>query len=481
MLLVAAVVSTASCGSDPDNTTLDSAAPAPVVTAMTPATTGPSTPATTAVARTWPPGTPAPDDAPPVELCSDVPYLTTPLISTATDAQIVDPIFRGVLHTYAIEHSDTFGGMWIDRDAGGTILLAFTDDPAPHLTELAARSPQPTDEVGVTPRPPIVDSRPIGEWGVPFDVVQVQFTEATLRGAEPALMEAAQATGLPVERVSAEIRRNRIAVADDELTAAELSTLAAAIVAHVPWPMACIDAVLVDEHTPPIPPGTPIDVIPTPDADGSYPPDLPVACLIGPGPFPLGAFLDRQPLDSLPDLAAAVAAWLAGGEGAFHPQDGWEILHADAGSATVVHVADSGLSVVGFTAGRAGWVWAGSGSGGACDLRAALPDGLGVVTWTLDPAFPEPGRDATELHVVATEQQCSGGRQLGDALLGPQVVETDTAVLIAFAAIPPSGGAQTCPSNPPEPVTITLAAPLGERTVRDGLLVATYADLLAAG
>jgi hypothetical protein len=402
------------------------------------------------------------------------------VLSSATEAQIVDPIFRGVLHTYAGEHGDTFGGMWIDRDAGGTFVLAFTDDPVQHLAALAARSPQPTDDVGVSPRPPIVDTRPIGEWGIAFDTVRVDFTEAELNAPVPAVMAAAQATGLPVDSVSADIRRNRIGVSAAELTEPELDDLAAAIAAEAPPAMTCIDARLVDAHATPIAPGTPIDVIPVPDADGSYPSDLPVSCLIGPGPFPLGAFVARQPIDSRSDLAAALAVELAGGEGAFLPQDGWEILHADAESATVVHLADSGLSYMSFEAARVGWAWAGSGSGGECELRAALPDGLGEVTWTLDPASPEPGPDTTELHVLATELGCSSGRQLGDALLGPQLVETDAAVLIAFAAIPPAGDEQTCPGNPPTAVTIALSAPLGDRSVGDGRVVATYAELLAA-
>jgi hypothetical protein len=465
-----AILLSAACGDESDGATLDGAA----------ASLGSVALVTTTVTPARPPGTAAPpDDADSIGLCSEIAYLTTPVLSDATEMQIADPIFRGVLHTYATEHRATFGGMWIDRDAGGTFVLAFTDDPIQHLAALAARSPLPTDEVGVTPRPPIVDARPIGEWGIAFDTVRVEFTEVELAGPVPAVMEAAQATGLPIDSVSPDIRRNRIGIGAGELTAAELDELAAAVAAEAPPAMTCIDALLVADHPAPIAPGSPIDVIPVPDADGGYSPDLPVSCLIGPGPFPLRSFLVRRPVDSHPELATTLAAELAG-EGAFLPQEGWEVLHADDAAATVVHLADSGLSYVSFEAARVGWAWSGSGSNGECELRAALPEGLGAVTWTLDPAFPEPGPGATELHVLATELSCSSGRQLGDALLGPQVVETDAAVLIAFAAVPPAGGAQTCPGNPPAAVTIALSARLGERNVRDGLVVATYADLLAA-
>ena len=49
------------------------------------------------------------------------------------------------------------------------------------------------------------------------------------------------------------------------------------------------------------------------------------------------------------------------------------------------------------------------------------------------------------------------------------MVETDTAVLVAFAAIPVSAGVVTCPGNPSTPVTIELSKPLGRRTIYDGL------------
>jgi hypothetical protein len=57
---------------------------------------------------------------------------------------------------------------------------------------------------------------------------------------------------------------------------------------------------------------------------------------------------------------------------------------------------------------------------------------------------------------------------MGDRLLGPQIVETDEAVLIAFAAI--TIGAD-CPSNPATPVTVELPSPVGGRKLRDGISV----------
>ncbi len=73
--------------------------------------------------------------------------------------------------------------------------------------------------------------------------------------------------------------------------------------------------------------------------------------------------------------------------------------------------------------------------------------------------------------MLATEVECASGREMGDALQGPQVVETKTAVLLAFAAIPLAEPEVNCQGNPSTPVTIELAQPLGVRTIHDGSYV----------
>lgn len=95
------------------------------------------------------------------------------------------------------------------------------------------------------------------------------------------------------------------------------------------------------------------------------------------------------------------------------------------------------------------------------------PPGLGKVTWEFDPAHSSPTATDTELHLLATELSCAGGREMGDALHGPEVIETDTEILIAFAVESLIGDA-TCPSNPSTPVTVQLAQPIGDRQIRDG-------------
>jgi hypothetical protein len=98
-----------------------------------------------------------------------------------------DDIAMGVLSTYAQEHPDTFAYINIDRDNGGVVVLGFTDDPGPHYEALFTRSPSPDDAVGVEPAPPIEDPRPLGEQDFPFDVVQVDYTQAELEAVQLSL------------------------------------------------------------------------------------------------------------------------------------------------------------------------------------------------------------------------------------------------------------------------------------------------------
>ena len=107
--------------------------------------------------------------------------------------------------------------------------------------------------------------------------------------------------------------------------------------------------------------------------------------------------------------------------------------------------------------------------GAACGPSVPLAPGLGVVDVQLDPrSLPTP--DSTTVDLLVTQQGCNSGEAMGDNLLGPQVRETDDAVLVAFA-VRISGGMATCPDNPPSRVTVELSEPLGERTVRDGLSI----------
>jgi len=61
---------------------------------------------------------------------------------------------------------------------------------------------------------------------------------------------------------------------------------------------------------------------------------------------------------------------------------------------------------------------------------------------------------------------------MNERLVGPEVVTTNQAVFIAFAAEPPPGHAQSCQGNPEQAVIVDLPEALGDRDLLDGLAVA---------
>jgi len=54
-------------------------------------------------------------------------------------------------------------------------------------------------------------------------------------------------------------------------------------------------------------------------------------------------------------------------------------------------------------------------------------------------------------------------------MLKPEVIESATEIRVAMGVIVGSGG--RCPSNPYAPITIKLAAPIGQRKIVDGLFL----------
>lgn len=427
---------------------------------------------------TSPPEAAVPEPADGLARCAEVPVVTTDVVGTNVGGGNPDPIFDGVVLTYIEEHRDVYGGHWIDREAGGTFVVAFTDDPEPHVAALRERRPGPDDVHAVEPMPEITDDRPIGEWGVPFDVVQVAYTDAELTAANTAVFESLRSAGVATDGVGTDVLRNRVNIyASGPITPADVASIETVVTdAGVPLDLVCLEAAVVEELPTPIEPGAELDVIVLPDGTGAYPADTPVEC--GGVRFRLGDLASLTPVAEVDaGLRAVVDGWLSNAEGANWPQDGWMLLTEDGERATFVRIDDAGIWSIGAEMGRNGWIWAGAGGGGRCEVERLLPAGLGTVEWELDPAFPTPGPDATELHLLATERACTGGSEVGERLLGPQVVETGDAVRIAFAAIPLTGE-QTCPGNPPTAVTVTLSAPLGDRALLDGLVVGPLSDLL---
>lgn len=217
--------------------------------------------------------------------------------------------------------------------------------------------------------------------------------------------------------------------------------------------------------------GAGLEVIVPPGENGELPGDLIVSCPSGPS-FPVSALSDIPDLsDADPGgVAAAIAPFLQSEEGAYWPQEGWRMLHQTDDEVLLVHQGSDGLSFMSVEREGGQWDWSGaSGPGGECPLQYTVPEGLNTVEWHLDPSAPPPGPDETRIAVVLNERECVSGQPIGERLVGPQVVVTDTRVHIAFAAQPPPGDAFDCQGNPDIPFTVELPEPLGDRVLVEGL------------
>jgi len=213
-----------------------------------------------------------------------------------------------------------------------------------------------------------------------------------------------------------------------------------------------------------------LEVIVPPDDKGQYPPELIVSCPSGPS-FPISA-LDDIPLLSEADpggMAEAIAPFLESEEGEFWPQEDWRILHQTDTQALLLHYGEPTLSFMNLEREGDEWVWSGSQSGGPCPLQFTTPEGLNTVEWRLDPSVPALGPEDDSVAVILNERECVSGQAIGDRLVGPQIVMTETQVFIAFAAERPPGDAFDCQGNPDTPFVVDLPESLGDRELVEGL------------
>lgn len=99
---------------------------------------------------------------------------------------------------------------------------------------------------------------------------------------------------------------------------------------------------------------------------------------------------------------------------------------------------------------------------------------FGPATWALDPAFPTPVADTSELRILVWERACSGGSPATGRISAPVVEYTSTAVTITIGVRPPEaapGTAFGCPMPLGTPAILRLSEPLGRRTLLDGGIV----------
>lgn len=168
------------------------------------------------------------------------------------------------------------------------------------------------------------------------------------------------------------------------------------------------------------------------------------------------------------DLAQAITPFLESEEGGFWPQEGWRILHATEESVLLVHLEPPDrLSFMNVERSGESWSWAGAQAGASCPLAVQVPEGLNTVEWRLDPG-ETPAPESTSLRLLLQERECVSGQEIGDRLVGPEVVYTKDAVLVSFAAQPPPGDAFNCQGNPEVSYLLELDNPLGERNLVSG-------------
>ena len=390
--------------------------------------------------------------------CEDLPELGSRLEGKLSGRQNPDPIVRGVLATYAMEHPDTYGGLWIDRDSGGVLVMGFTDDPEPHLAAILARAPSPDDYAVVRPPPPITDDRPLGERDdAVIDVVRVRFSELEVEAMREELMGSIpweDWSDLGLNASGYDIKRQRVTI--------NLVNPPEGALGEIEERVSDPSVLCVNVTRTPQPPSGPLDVIPDLDVE-----DPLVSCRGTPA-VRYSQMIDPPSIDEVEHPAVDLLRTeldTPGGEPL--PRGRWVVISIDDDLATFAALSDDGFGLASIERRGDRWRFSGWSAGPPCEPVIPLPPGLARVEVTFaHDALPEP--EDTAIHLLATERGCASGREMGDALRGPQVIETDDAVLVAFAVVPVAGGA-TCPDNPSTAVTVELSAPLGQRIVYDGL------------
>ena len=350
---------------------------------------------------------------------------------------------RAVLR-YGQQHPGTFGGYWTDPLMGGSIVAAFTDDVDAHRTAIAALVPSI----------------------VKFDVVQVDHSERELLAVHHGVASyTGPAYGLT--GVGLNTTRNRVTLHFTDPPAGALADMAQL----VPVDMVCANVYISPE-----PPSGPLEVIPDLAADD------PMVICGGYGPMPYSRFLNPPHIDDVDHPAAErLRDALDSPPGRLLPAGEFHVMDIDEDSVSFAAFSDEGIKDVTVIYGRGRWRIGGwSSDAYSCDVRVALPPGLGHVEVHLDPgldpgSLPKPGD--TSIDLLVQEIDCANGRKMGDALQKPQIIETDDEVLVAFAVVPVSGGAN-CPGNPFSRVTVELSQPLDERVLRDGTYLSPKAITL---
>jgi hypothetical protein len=115
---------------------------------------------------------------------------------------------------------------------------------------------------------------------------------------------------------------------------------------------------------------------------------------------------------------------------------------------------------------------------GDCRLAPAVPEGVTIAEWRLDPAFSAPDPGERTIHVLINERACSGGRSPEGRVDPPIVVRGPEAVTITILVREIPGG-NDCPGNPDFAMPIELPEPLGGRPLFDGGVFPAFGPIAA--
>ncbi|MCY3633461.1 MAG: hypothetical protein OXH29_12390 [bacterium] len=377
---------------------------------------------------------PLPADGGELMECNDIPDMVS-YAKGVSRGQLSRPNeVSDVLNTYLLEHPDTYAGRWVHPVYRDVMVMVFTDDPQFHREAIQARLP---------------------DRGFVVDVLQAEFSSAELSATQMHFhRQFGDEDGLDGSSTSA--KKNRAELYFVDPPEGVLDRLAA---------MAPTAALCVHVYYPPDPPSGSLDVIPDLD-EGD-----PIVTCRGLPPVPYSTLINPPSIDQFDHPAVdALLAQLDSPMTEPLPQGDWVVIKIDEDEARFAAIDSDQMGTatfkrhIGDSWGLSSWS-----SGGRCNPVVPLPEGLRRVSVHLYPdALPNP--EDTSIKLLVTESDCANGRTMGDALMGPQLVETDEAVLVAFAVVPVYGSA-TCPGNPSTSVTIELSQPLGQRTLYDGLYV----------
>ncbi len=384
--------------------------------------------------------------------CEQVPTLAPDEAHGPVGAISLDQRVMATLADYGAANEDSFGGLWLDARYGGAPVAAFVGDLAAHRSSILADLAADGDTSAGGSAGAAVGA------SVPFGLAQALYSERDLERAVDEIAELAEANDIGAYRSGAvDAARNRVAVALLDPTEAELDRLLELLEPQ----LICVDVAI----SAPRPEG-PLDVLPSESGGQEL-----LSC--GEFPFPASAIEKPVPIQAIDHPAADQVAEFTGtvSEGAkatASPGD-WIVLAIGADQAFFGKYDGNGIEAT-ASAESSGGGWEIIGWAFGCELRVGLPLGLGEVEVFLDPAN-RPGPADRSVTVLVTELACADGQEMGDRLLGPQVRETDEAVLLAFAAVPPIEPGVECPGNPMTPVVVELDGPLGGRPLLDGLRI----------